>query len=76
MQRHTESCTKRQREEDVVEQDTNRTREENVNNQAPNEDEPSSSTKTCFGGTLQTRFGNIVVLMIYCWRWRITRENA
>jgi len=56
MQRHVESCKKRRREEDVVEQDAKRAREEvHSYNQGPIEDVPSDNTETCFGGTLQTK---------------------
>ena len=56
MKRHVESCRKRRREEDVVEQDAKRAREEvHSYNQAPIEDVPSDNTETCFGGTLQTK---------------------
>ena len=56
MQRHVESCKKRRREEDVVEQDAKRAREEvHSYNEAPIEDEPSDDTETCFERTLQTK---------------------
>ena len=58
MQRHSESCRKRKREEDVIEQDAKRVREEeevHSDNEAPNEDVVSDDTETCFGGILQTK---------------------
>ena len=56
MERHSESCKKRKREEDVDEQVAKRVREEvHSDNEAPNEDVPSDDIETCFGGTLQTK---------------------
>ena len=50
MQRHSESCKKRKREEDVVEQDVKRHNEDEEYpfHQAPNEDVVSDDTETCF----------------------------
>ena len=47
---------RRRREDDVDEQVAKRAREEVLStNEAPNEDEPSDDTETCFGGTLQIK---------------------
>ena len=65
MQSHTESCMKRKREGDVVEQNTKRIREEDLNNQVPMKMKNLITLKVVLMGLCKQRFGNIMDLKIY-----------
>ena len=62
MQRHIESCSKRKREQALIEEEAERAKEEEPMvyscNQGPLEDESADEYESCFEGTLSSRIWN------------------